>query len=191
LGAQQGKLDVDLHASALLDTPSVMLDHEYDPFALEDGGRLARMAVELVDRVAILVAIHRFLGIDLRSLRFDNVVRMQHFVPSIYFFLFPFGDFGGMCGENFSNVVLLLFMILWVLIFVMICKRTAPKLWHASLFLGLRPVGVFSSLIFPSWLIWFPLLFRVRNYCIILSLLPPSLFPPFHRLRNAEPTILY
>jgi hypothetical protein len=50
---------------------------------MEDGGRLAPMAAELVDRLAILVAIRRFLGMgaaDSRSLRFDSYVRMQHFV---------------------------------------------------------------------------------------------------------------
>jgi hypothetical protein len=40
-------------------------------FAPEDGGRLAAMAVELVDRLAILVAVRHFLGMgetDSRSL---------------------------------------------------------------------------------------------------------------------------
>ena len=41
------------------------------------------MAVELVDRLAILVAARRFLGMGAaksRALRFDNNVRMQHLV---------------------------------------------------------------------------------------------------------------
>jgi hypothetical protein len=53
------------------------------PFAMEDGGRLAPMAGELVDRLAILAAFCRFLGMgatDSPSLRSDNYVRMQHFV---------------------------------------------------------------------------------------------------------------
>jgi hypothetical protein len=60
LGAQHGKLDADLRTSALLGTPSVQSIHDYYPFALEDGGRLAPMADELVDRLAILVAVRRF-----------------------------------------------------------------------------------------------------------------------------------
>jgi hypothetical protein len=41
------------------------------------------MAAELVDRLSILVAVHRFPGMgaaDSRSLRSDSYVRMQHFV---------------------------------------------------------------------------------------------------------------
>jgi hypothetical protein len=66
---------------------------------MEDGGRLAPMAAELVDRLAILVAVRRFLGmgvVDSRSLRFDNYVRMQHIVRrSIYI---PFRRFFGGCA---------------------------------------------------------------------------------------------
>jgi hypothetical protein len=50
---------------------------------MEDGGRLAPIAAELVDRLAILVAFRRFPGMgaaDSRSLRNDSYVRMQHFV---------------------------------------------------------------------------------------------------------------
>jgi hypothetical protein len=57
--------------------------HAYYPFPLEDGGRLAPIAVELVNRVAILVAARRFHGmgvVDSPSLRFDIYVRMQLFV---------------------------------------------------------------------------------------------------------------
>jgi hypothetical protein len=48
---------------------------------MEDGGRLAPMADELVDRLVVVV--RRFLGMDAgdsRSLRYGNYVRMQHFV---------------------------------------------------------------------------------------------------------------
>jgi hypothetical protein len=47
-------------------------------------GRLAPMAAQLVHRLIILVAVRRFHGmgaVDSRSLRSDNCVRMQHFVP--------------------------------------------------------------------------------------------------------------
>jgi hypothetical protein len=64
-------------------TPSVQSINDYYLFAMEDGARLAPMAAELVDRLAILVAVRRFHGMgaaDSRSLRSDNYVRMQHFV---------------------------------------------------------------------------------------------------------------
>jgi hypothetical protein len=54
------------------------------------------MGADLVDRLAILVAVRRFRGMgvaDSHSLRFDSYVRMQHFVrrsASI-----PFRRFGG------------------------------------------------------------------------------------------------
>jgi hypothetical protein len=50
---------------------------------MEDGGRLAPMAAELVDRLAILVVVRRFPGmgaVDSRSLRSESFVRMHHFV---------------------------------------------------------------------------------------------------------------
>jgi hypothetical protein len=53
LEAQNGELDADLHSSALLGTPSVQSIHDYYPFAMEDGSRLAPMAAELIDRLAI------------------------------------------------------------------------------------------------------------------------------------------
>jgi hypothetical protein len=82
LGAQQGKLDADLRISALLGTPSVQSVHDYYPFAVENGSRLAPMAAELVDRLAILVVVLRFPGMgaaNSRSLRSDSYVHMQHF----------------------------------------------------------------------------------------------------------------
>jgi hypothetical protein len=48
LGAQHGKLDADLRILALLGTPWFQSIHNYYPFAMEDGGRLAPMAAELV-----------------------------------------------------------------------------------------------------------------------------------------------
>jgi hypothetical protein len=49
------------------------------------------MAAELVDRLAILVAMRRFLGMgamDSRSLRSDSYVRLQHFVRRFTFVFF-------------------------------------------------------------------------------------------------------
>jgi hypothetical protein len=122
----------------LLGTPSVQSIHDYYPFAMEDGGRLALMAAELVDRLAMLVAVRRFPGMgaaDSRSLRSNNYVRMQHFFVDLL--LFRFGVFGGMCDVNSCNVFLLLFMALWVPIYVTLFKRAVPMLWHTFMFLGL------------------------------------------------------
>jgi hypothetical protein len=91
LGAQHGKLDADLRTSSLLSTPSVQSVHDYYPFALEDGGWLAPMADELVDRMAILVAVRRFpcmRVVDSHSLRSHSYVRMQHFVRRTTYVLF-------------------------------------------------------------------------------------------------------
>jgi hypothetical protein len=135
LGAQHGKLDADLHTPALLGTPSVQSVHDYYPFALEDGGRLAPMAAELVDRLAILVAVRRFpcMGAaDSRTLRSNSYVRMQHFGCRCTFVLW------GMCGDNSCNAIMLLFRVLWVPIFATLCKRAVLMLWHAFVFLVLE-----------------------------------------------------
>jgi hypothetical protein len=104
LGAQHGKLDADIRTSALLDTPSVKSIHDYYPFAMEDGGRVAPMAVELVDRRAILVAILRFPGIgdaNSRSLRSDIYVRMHHFARRSTYV--PFGRLWGDVRREFMQ----------------------------------------------------------------------------------------
>jgi hypothetical protein len=54
-----------------------------DDLGVSNGGRLATMVAEMVDRLAILVAVRRFPGMGAagsRSLRSDIYVRMQHFV---------------------------------------------------------------------------------------------------------------
>jgi hypothetical protein len=74
---------------------------------------LAPVVAQLVDRLVILVVVRRFHGMgvaDSRSLRSENYVRMQNFVRRTTFV--PFRRFGGMCGENSCNVLLLLFMVL-------------------------------------------------------------------------------
>jgi hypothetical protein len=99
LGAQHGNLDAGLRTSALFGTPSVMSIHEYYPFAMEDGGRLAPMAVELVNRLSISVVVRHFPSMGAayyRSLRYDNYVRMQHFVRRTTYV--PFRRFWGECA---------------------------------------------------------------------------------------------
>jgi hypothetical protein len=94
-GDQHGKLDDDLRALASLGTPFVLsvYDYYYYPFALEDVGWLAPMAVEVVARLAILANIHRFPCIgaaEARSVSSDIYVCMEELVRrSIYFHSFP------------------------------------------------------------------------------------------------------
>jgi hypothetical protein len=112
LGAQHGKLDADLRTSALLNNTSVHSIHDYFLFAMGDGGRLEPMAAELVDRMAILVAVRRFprMGAaDSRSLRSATYARMQHLVRRT---IVPFRRFWGMCEMNSCNVFLLVFVVL-------------------------------------------------------------------------------
>jgi NAD-specific glutamate dehydrogenase len=62
------------------------------------------MAAELVDRLAISVAISRFHGmgvVDSRSLRYDNYVRMQHFVRRTIYV--PFRRFLGAVRRDFKQ----------------------------------------------------------------------------------------
>jgi hypothetical protein len=92
-----GSLHWDLRTFALLGTPSVQSIHDYYPFAMEDGGRLASMAAELAYRLALLVIVRRFHGVgaaDSRPLRSDSYVRMQHVVrrSSVVPFLRFWGD---------------------------------------------------------------------------------------------------
>jgi hypothetical protein len=60
---------------------------------------------------------------------------------------FLFGVFWRMCGESSCNVFLLLFMVLWVPISAMPCKRAVFMLWHALVFLGLRFFPLFFFLL--------------------------------------------
>jgi hypothetical protein len=106
LGAQHGKLDADLRTFNLHGTPSVQSIHDYYPFAIDDGGRLAPMAAELVDRLAILVVVRRFPGMgaaDSRSFRSDSYVRMQHFVRRPTFV--PFWRFLGDVRREFMQLL--------------------------------------------------------------------------------------
>jgi hypothetical protein len=64
------------------------------------------MAAELVDRLATLVAVRRFLGmgvVDSRSLRSDGYVRMQHFVRRTTYV--PFQRFVGDAQREFMQCV--------------------------------------------------------------------------------------
>jgi hypothetical protein len=104
LGGKHCKLDADLRTSALLGTPSLQSIHDYYPIAMDDGGRLAPMAADLVDRLAILVVVRRFRGMgaaDFRSLHSDSHVRMQHFVRGTTYV--PFRHFFGDVRSEFMQ----------------------------------------------------------------------------------------
>jgi hypothetical protein len=123
LGAQQGKLDADLRTSTLLGTPSVQSVHDYYPLAMEDGGRLAPMAAELVVRLATLVVVRRFPGMgaaDSRSLRSGNYVRMQHFVRRSTYV--PFRRFLGDVRREFMQRLSVVSNTAYVLVADSYCK---------------------------------------------------------------------
>jgi hypothetical protein len=132
----------------LLGTPAVKSIHDYYPFATEDGGRLAPMAAELVDRMVILVAVRRFpcMGAaDSRSLRSDIYVRMQHFVRRTTYVLFS-AFWGGYAARIYATSFCC-FMALWVPTSKTLCRRAVLTLWHAFLFLGLRVFSLFFFLL--------------------------------------------
>jgi hypothetical protein len=64
------------------------------------------MAAELVDRMATLVPVRRFIldmgAADSHSLRFDNYVRMQY-ISFVELLLFLFGVFGGDLRREFMQ----------------------------------------------------------------------------------------
>jgi hypothetical protein len=69
---------------------------------LKDGGRLAPMAVDLVDRLAILLIVRRFPSMgaaDSRSLRSESYARMKEFVRR--FAYVPFRRFLGDVRREF------------------------------------------------------------------------------------------
>jgi hypothetical protein len=140
LEAEHNNLDVDIRTSALVGTPFVQSVHDYYPFVVEDGGRLAPMSsAELVDRLAILVEVRRFHGmgvVDARCLLCDTYVCMQHFVRRTAYVSFRL--FWGMCGEYSCNIFQLPFMVLWISISMTLCMRAVLMLLHAFVFLGLR-----------------------------------------------------
>jgi hypothetical protein len=159
LGAQHGKLDADLRTSALLGTPSVQSVHYYYPFAMEDGGRLAPMAAELVDRLAISVAVRRFPGMgaaESRSLRSDNYVRMQHIVRRTTYV--PFRRFSGDVRHDFMQR---LYVALHDTLGTYLRDAFQEGSVDAVAYLHVPRALVFSSFHLFAW--WLPLLFLVRN----------------------------
>jgi hypothetical protein len=148
LGAQHGKLDADLRTYALLGTPSVQAIHDYYPFAMEDGGRLAPMAAELLDRMAILVVVRRFHDMgaaDSRSMRSDSYVRMQHFVRRSTYV--PFRRFlGDVRREIMQRLSAALHGTLGSYLRDAF-RRAVLTLWPAFVFLGLRFFPLFFFLL--------------------------------------------
>jgi hypothetical protein len=72
-------------------------------------------------------------------------------------------------------------MVLWVLIFAMLCTRAVLILWHAFLFLGLTPVDFFP-LLFPLYLV-------VSTFCksiFPLRQLLPSKLAHLHQPRSEK-----
>jgi hypothetical protein len=114
---------------------------------MEDGGRLAPMAAELVNRLAILGDVRRFHGMgaaDSRSLRCDSYVRMQHFIrrsTSV-----PFRRFLGDARREFmQRLSATLHGTLGS--YLHDARRAVLVLWHAFVFLGLRFFPLFFFLL--------------------------------------------
>jgi hypothetical protein len=119
LGAQEAKPDTDTRTSSSLGTPSIQFVHDYHPFDLEDGGRLAPMASQFVDRLAILVVVRRFPSLGAagsRSLRYERYVHMKEFVQRPLFA--PFRRFLWDVCREFMQVFLWLCIALSVPIFM-------------------------------------------------------------------------
>jgi hypothetical protein len=136
--------------------------HDYYQFPMEDGGRLASMAAELVDRLAILVAARRFPGMgaaNSRSLRSDNYVRMQHFVRRTT--SFPFRRFLGDVRREFMQR--LSAALYGAPISAMLCRRAVLT---SFLFLELRffPLFFFFAL-WPPMVFSFKIIFQL-NECL-------------------------
>jgi hypothetical protein len=162
LGAQHDKLDADLRTSALHCTPSVQSVHDYHLFALEDGGKLAPMAAELIYRLAILVACRRFPGMgdsDSRSLRSEIYVRMQYFFYRTT--SFPFRRFWGDVRREFmQRIVVDLHGTLGSYL------RDALQEGSADAVACLRVARdkVFSSFLLFAW--WLMLIFFIRKLLV-------------------------
>jgi hypothetical protein len=148
LGAQHGKLDADLRTFALLGTPSIQSIHDYCPFAMEDGSRLAPVTVELVDRLAVLVAefVASVAWVLLTLAPCAMTVMSVCIISFVDLLMFLFGVFGGMCDVNSCNVFLLLFMARWVPISATLFRRAVLTLWYPFLFLGLKFFPLFFFL---------------------------------------------
>jgi hypothetical protein len=149
LQAHHGKLDAGLGIFALLGTPSVQSIHDYYPFAIENGGRLApTMAGELVDRPVFWWLFVASLAWVLPTLALCVVTIIS--VCNMSFgelLMFFFGVSGVMCDVNLCNVFLLLFMVLWLPISATLCRRALQTMWHAFMFLGLRFFPLFFFLL--------------------------------------------
>jgi len=104
---------------------------------------VAPMAAELVDRVAILVAVRRFFGMgaaDSRSLRSGIYVRMQHFVRRTT--CVPFRRFLGNVRREFMQ------RLSTPLHGTLGSYLRDALLWHAFVFLGLSFFSSHSFLLF-------------------------------------------
>jgi hypothetical protein len=124
---------------------------------------LAHIAADLVDRMAILVAVRRFPGMgvgDSRSLRSDSYVRMQHVVrrsTSV-----PFRPFmGGVCAARTHATFFCCYS--WYLGSYMYLRVALQEGSASAVACFPVPLKVFSSihLLFDCW---YPLPFLVRIF---------------------------
>jgi hypothetical protein len=76
-------------------------------------------------------------------------------IPLVQVLMFLFGVFGGMCGESSCDVLLPLFMVLWVPISAMLCSAYDVACLHVP------RAWIFSSFLLFAW--WLMLLLLVKN----------------------------
>jgi hypothetical protein len=145
VGAQYAKLDADKRASyrvAYTCLQFIPLMHDYYPFVVGDRGRLASLAVELVDRLATLVADCHFLGScasKALGICTGFHARMTEFIvcrsTSEPFRHFP----GDVCMYtwNLCNIFLLFLMEHLVPIFMTLCMVDELVLFHVFQLIGL------------------------------------------------------
>jgi hypothetical protein len=146
-------------ASPLLGTPSVQSIHDYYTFALEDVGRLAPMAAELVDRLAILI-VRRFLGMGaMDSLHCVLIVMSTCNISFVDLLMFsvPFRWF--LLGDDVRREIVHRLSTSLHGTLGSYLRHVTYLVWHAFMFLVLKPVGFPPSFFLFAW--WYRLLFLI------------------------------
>jgi hypothetical protein len=140
--ARQGELNIDLRTSAVLGALSIRSVHDYYPFAFEDGGQLAPIAVDQVELLAYFLRFYCMSAAVSRSLRSNSYVRIKEFVDLFADLLIVFLSAGSrvMCVESACNIFPWFFTAPCDHIFRMLCMRAALMLLRAFLSPWAKPV---------------------------------------------------
>jgi hypothetical protein len=109
---------------------------------------LSPTAVELFDGLAILLVVHRIVGLgsaDSRPLHSDNNIRMKEFTGLAKYV--PFRPLLGVVCASGGHATPFHRGSSWDHIFVILCMRVVLALLHGFLFPGVKPLGCFSIVI--------------------------------------------